>query len=125
MYHRSEPSPTTVQRRSVLIERPKELSVIEGRRAQNCTIMLSKIKMSDKEIREVAYVTIGGVACVTMTTHLQVIMTMDRDDKLSKDMVEQMVKYVPKAEEEQLLQSHAHEKGTFARADKFMWEMSR
>ena len=114
----------TLQRRSI-IERPKELSVIEGRRAQNCTIMLSKIKMSDQETREVGHVTLVGVACVTMTTHLQVIMTMDRDGKLSKDMVEQMVKYVPKVEEEQLLRSHAHEKGTFARADKFMWEMSR
>ncbi len=52
-------------------------------------------------------------------------MTMDSDGVLSKDMVELMVKYVPTSSEVELLQSHSHERDTFARADKFLLEMSR
>lgn len=98
----------TLKRRSRILntERPKELSMIDGRRAQNCTILLSKMKMSEKEIRKV-------------------ILTMDRDNKLSKDIVEQMLKYVPTSSERELLESHVSERETFARADKFMFEMSQ
>ena len=80
--------------------------MIDGRRAQNCTILLSKMKMSEREIRKV-------------------IMTMDDGNKLSKDVVEQMLKYVPTASERELLESHVTEKDKFARADKFMFEMSQ
>lgn len=41
----------TLRRRSVL-DRPKELSVIEGKRAQNCSIVLSTLKMTNEEVRE-------------------------------------------------------------------------
>ena len=41
------------QSKTLLLEKPKELSVIDGRRAQNCTILLSKLKMTDDEIRMV------------------------------------------------------------------------
>ena len=103
-------SPTaTLKRRSKILsasERPKELSVIDGRRAQNCTILLSKMKMSDSQIRKV-------------------ILSMDREDKLSKDIVEQMLKYVPTPSEREMLESHVSEKEKFARADKFLLEMSQ
>ena len=39
----------TLRRRSVL-DRPKELSVIESKRAQNCSIVLSTLKMSNEEV---------------------------------------------------------------------------
>ncbi len=52
-------------------------------------------------------------------------MTMDSEDRLSKDMTELMLKYVPTPSEVELLQSHAHESHTFARPDKFLMEMNR
>ena len=52
-------------------------------------------------------------------------MSMDEDDTLSKDMVEQLLKFVPTATEQELLESHTTEWENFARADKFLLEMSR
>ena len=103
-------SPTlsaTIRRRSKLLaDKPKELSVIDGRKAQNCTIILSKLKMSDSSIR-------------------QAVLTMDSGGKLSKDMLEQLLKFVPTSAEVELLESHIAEEETFARADHFLLEMSR
>ena len=43
----------TLRRRSVL-DRPKELSVIESKRAQNCSIVLSTLKMTNEEVGALA-----------------------------------------------------------------------
>lgn len=104
--HRAGGSPTSTLRRRAVADKPKELSVIDGRRAQNCTILLSKLKMSDSEIRRVA-------------------MGMDREGQLSKEMVEQLLKYVPTSAEIELLESHALERENFARADSFLLEVNR
>jgi dishevelled associated activator of morphogenesis len=108
-YQRKEADPAplmrTLRRRSIL-DRPKELSVIEGKKAQNCSIVLSTLKMTNAEIH-------------------RVVMTMDKDDRLEKDMVEQLLKYVPTMAERELLNSHAHEMESFARPDRFLLEMSR
>uniref|UniRef100_A0AAQ6ANY1 Dishevelled associated activator of morphogenesis 1b n=1 Tax=Amphiprion ocellaris TaxID=80972 RepID=A0AAQ6ANY1_AMPOC len=49
----------------------KELSVIDGRRAQNCNILLSRLKLSNEEIK-------------------RAILTMDEQEDLPKDMLEQV-----------------------------------
>ena len=40
----------TLPRRRSVLDRPKELSVIEGKRAQNCSIVLSTMKMTNTEV---------------------------------------------------------------------------
>uniref|UniRef100_A0AAY4ALE8 Dishevelled associated activator of morphogenesis 2 n=1 Tax=Denticeps clupeoides TaxID=299321 RepID=A0AAY4ALE8_9TELE len=84
----------------------KELSVIDGRRAQNCNILLSKLKMSNEEIK-------------------RAILEMDEREELAKDMLEQLLKFVPEKSDIDLLEEHKHELERMARADRFLFEMSR
>uniref|UniRef100_A0A8C4Q5N2 Disheveled-associated activator of morphogenesis 1 n=1 Tax=Eptatretus burgeri TaxID=7764 RepID=A0A8C4Q5N2_EPTBU len=86
--------------------RAKEFSVIDGRRAQNCVILLSKLKLSNEEIKTA-------------------IMQMDEQEEISKDMLEQMLKFVPEKSDIDLLEEHTHEFERMARADCFLYEMSR
>ena len=84
----------------------KILSVIDGRRAQNCTILLSKLKMSDDEIS-------------------RAILSMDSGEQLPIDMVEQLLKFTPNPEEITLLEEHNDEIDSLARADRFLYEISK
>ncbi|UYV74721.1 DAAM2 [Cordylochernes scorpioides] len=86
--------------------RPAVLTVIDSRRAQNCTILLSKLRMSNEEI-------------------CRAILEMDPRDKLPKDMVEQLLKYIPSPEEKTLLEEHSAEIDTMARADRFLYEIGK
>ena len=54
----------------------RELSVIDGRRAQNCTILLSKLKLTNHELSAA-------------------IMNMDQQEDIPKDMCEQVSPYWP------------------------------
>ncbi|KAH8387035.1 hypothetical protein KR093_004218 [Drosophila rubida] len=84
----------------------KVLSVIDGRRAQNCTILLSKLKMSDMDISKA-------------------ILSMDSNEQLALDMVEQLLKFTPSAEERALLDEHSEDIESLARADRFLYEISK
>ncbi|CAN0407724.1 disheveled-associated activator of morphogenesis 2-like isoform X1 [Lampetra fluviatilis] len=87
-------------------KRAKELSVIDGRRAQNCVILLSKLKMSNEEIK-------------------RALMRMDEQEELPKDMLEQLLKFVPEKSDVDVLEEHRHEIERMARADRFLFDMSR
>lgn len=56
---------------STLTSRARELSVIDGRRAQNCTILLSKLKMTNNEL-------------------LHAVLSVDSQEEIPKDMCEQV-----------------------------------
>jgi len=84
----------------------KELTVIDGRRAQNCTILLSKLKMTNSEMKNA-------------------LLDCDQSEYLQKDMLEQLIKFIPTKEETDLLNEHKDEIDRMARADRFLYEMSR
>ncbi|XP_056150362.1 disheveled-associated activator of morphogenesis 1-like isoform X1 [Lampris incognitus] len=91
---------------SLSSKKVKELSVIDGRRAQNCNILLSRLKLSNEEMK-------------------RAILTMDEQEDLPKDMLEQMLKFVPEKSDVDLLEEHKHELDRMAKADRFLYEMSR
>uniref|UniRef100_A0A3B3ZTB4 Dishevelled associated activator of morphogenesis 1b n=1 Tax=Periophthalmus magnuspinnatus TaxID=409849 RepID=A0A3B3ZTB4_9GOBI len=88
------------------VKKVKELSVIDGRRAQNCNILLSRLKLTNEEI---------GHA----------ILSMDEQEDLPKDMLEQLLKFVPEKSDVELLEEHKNELERMARADRFFYDMSR
>ena len=53
------------------------------------------------------------------------IMSMDARSMLVTDMVEQMLKFTPSPEERALLDEHADEIDHLARADRFLFELSK
>lgn len=50
---------------------------------------------------------------------------MDCRDQLPLDMVEQLLKFTPTAEESALLEEHGEEIESLARADRFLYEISK
>ncbi|XP_034015353.1 disheveled-associated activator of morphogenesis 1 [Thalassophryne amazonica] len=84
----------------------KELSVIDGRRAQNCNILLSRLKLTNEEIH-------------------QAVLTMDEQEDLPKDMLEQLLKFVPEKSDTEVLEEHKHELERMAKADRFLFDMNR
>nr|BAC04230.1 unnamed protein product [Homo sapiens] len=50
---------------------------------------------------------------------------MDEQEDLPKDMLEQLLKFVPEKSDIDLLEEHKHELDRMAKADRFLFEMSR
>ncbi|XP_046863557.1 disheveled-associated activator of morphogenesis 1-like [Xenia sp. Carnegie-2017] len=90
----------------VAAEQRQELSFIDSRKAQNCQIFLSKLRTSNEQLA-------------------RAVLTMDKDGELSVEMLEQLLKLVPTTQEKNLLDDHSKEKEQFAKADRFLYEMSK
>ncbi|KHN85770.1 Disheveled-associated activator of morphogenesis 1 [Toxocara canis] len=83
------------------------VSVVEPRRAQNCTIMLSKLRLTNKQIT-------------------RALLSMDQYGELPRDMLEQMLKFIPTKEEISRLRETVEKFKTpsvLAIADRFLYEM--
>lgn len=52
-------------------------------------------------------------------------MTMDESNQLPIDMLEQLLKFTPSPEEAALLDEHAEDIDSLARADRFLYEISK
>ncbi|XP_037550926.1 disheveled-associated activator of morphogenesis 1 [Nematolebias whitei] len=98
--------PTKETGEDMTVKKAKELSVIDGRRAHNCSILLSRLKMTNEEI-------------------CNAILTMDEHEELPKDMLEQLLKFVPEKSDIELLEEHKHELERMAIVDRFLYDMSR
>lgn len=53
------------------------------------------------------------------------ILSMDSSEQLPIDMVEQLLKFTPSAEERALLDEHSEDIDSLARADRFLYEISK
>lgn len=53
------------------------------------------------------------------------ILSMDSNEQLALDMVEQLLKFTPSAEERALLDEHSEDIESLARADRFLYEISK
>lgn len=56
---------------------------------------------------------------------LRAILSMDSNEQLALDMVEQLLKFTPSAEERALLDEHSEDIESLARADRFLYEISK
>uniref|UniRef100_A0A672HIN9 Dishevelled associated activator of morphogenesis 2 n=1 Tax=Salarias fasciatus TaxID=181472 RepID=A0A672HIN9_SALFA len=71
---------------------------------------------------------VSADACVLKMSNEEIkraILEMDEREELAKDMLEQLLKFVPEKSDIDLLEEHKHELERMARADRFLFEMSR
>jgi len=70
-------------------------------------------------------VTVVNIGVLFLVYDCRAILSMDSKDQLPIDMVEQLLKFTPSAEEAALLEEHSEEIDSLARADRFLYEISK
>ena len=101
-----KPDEDFLTERKFMTTKSKELSLIDGRRSQNCIILLSKLKLTNDEL-------------------LVVILKMDTDNQIPNDLLDEILKYTPTNEEISLLQDHKSQYSEMARADQYFFDLGQ
>ncbi|GMT11570.1 hypothetical protein PFISCL1PPCAC_2867, partial [Pristionchus fissidentatus] len=85
----------------------EKIAVVDSRKAQNCTIMLNRLRMSNRDIRR---------------------SLLAMDERIPKDMIEQMLKFFPSEREKRQLKEVVTRFGSssscLTTADAFLYEIS-
>ena len=94
------------QKRLSQCAKTKELSLIDGRRSQNCVILLHRLKLTNEEL-------------------LQIILKMDSDNQIPNDLLDEILKFTPTPEEVTLLEEHKPKYSQMARADQYFFDLGQ
>ena len=94
------------QKRHSQSKTTKELSLIDGRRSQNCVILLHRMKLTNEEL-------------------LQILLKMDSDNEIPSDLLDEILKFTPTPEEITLLEEHKHKYSQMARADRYFFDLGQ
>ena len=101
-----KPDEDFLPERKFVTSKNKELSLIDGRRSQNCIILLSKLKLTNDEL-------------------IDVILKMDAENQIPSDLLEEILKFTPTSEEISLLQEHKAQYAQMARADQYFFDLGQ
>ncbi|CAN0494486.1 unnamed protein product, partial [Ectocarpus sp. 8 AP-2014] len=91
------------KKKDVKKEAPKEISLLDGKRAMNTSIAIARIKMTYAETR-------------------QAVMNMD-ETVLSSNVLQSLQEFMPTTEEEKTLLNYNGDPALLGNAEKFMLEM--
>lgn len=83
-----------------------ELKLIDGRRSQNCSILLSRLKIGEGEVRTA-------------------VLTNDSAERIPAELADQLLKFVPTKEEIETLNQYADDVHKMASVDRFFFEMGK
>jgi hypothetical protein len=86
-------------------EKPKEVTFIDGKRSQNCCIMLKAVKLSTDKIKEVLF--------------------SNDESTLEKDVINELLKILPTEEDVAMIEMNAAEVDKFGTAEKFFYDVSK